>query len=174
MLTVRDLPQAVLGFVTDPGHLSQLITSYFEELLVDLREVSKDGVPAHPELDLGSIDVDTTQLDDYQWPHTQIQDVAISHLNQIVSVYDVSVDGAPGDTGNQPTSGTAEATVELLADLEVWTYEIDRDGEVQMDAHTLYDARIIAPLLVQIENGVARYIAPLGETRACPGRVTDP
>lgn len=174
MLTMRDLPQAVLGFVADPGHLEQMIKAYFAKLLAELSELSRDGMPAHPELDLGSIDIDTALLDSYHWPHTQIHDVSIRHFSQIVKVYDVSADSvaakSASDTAQrQLTSGTAEATVEALVDLDVWTYELDRDGEVQTDAQTLYDVCVIAPLLVQVENGLVSYISPLGETRACRG-----
>ncbi|MGP9017707.1 hypothetical protein ACT1U9_04770 [Streptomyces sp. BR1] len=176
MLTVRDLAQSVLGFVADPGHISKLITTYFANVIVELHELSREGVPAHPEFDLGTIEVDPVLLDGYRWPQMQIHDVSVRHLDRVVAVSDVRVDTtiaaqSSSAAGKQVTSGTAEATVEALADLEVWTYEIDRDGEVQMDSHMLYDTRVIAPVLVQIKNGLVLNVSPLGDTRA--GRSND-
>ncbi|MEV0091187.1 hypothetical protein [Streptomyces sp. NPDC050738] len=172
MLTVRDLAQSVLGFVTDPGHIAQLISAYFTGLLKELRQLSRDGLPTLPELDLGIIEIDPRLLDGgCHGPQTQLHDVSIHHIDRVAKVSDVSVDTDIAEqtssaVGKQATSGTAEATIEVVADLEVWTYEIDRDGEIQMDSHMLYDTRVLAPILVRIENGLVLSISPLGETRA--------
>ncbi|MBB4982520.1 hypothetical protein [Streptomyces nymphaeiformis] len=170
MLNIHDLNKTLFRFVSGPEGLSRRIALHFTKLISDLRANTYDGW-VEPDIDLGHFDADPSfLLEDLQGAQFQVHGVTLRHLHEVLSVTDIGTASDLDEECGEGESGvlrdlTLDAVVEFRADVDVSIYDIDADGEIQMDVHSLYDVRIIASLLIEISKGVISYCTPLANSR---------
>lgn len=173
MLSLYELNKALFNFVNGSEGLARRIEVHFARLIDDLRTNVYDGW-VEPDFNLGDFHADPEfLLSDKSRSNHQVHSVTLRHVHEVLCVSDVGREGEPyGESAEEAIASlgdmTLGASVEFRADVDVSTYEIDADGEVQMDGHTLYDVRIASSLLMEILNGEIDFCTPLTSARIGP------
>ncbi|MCX4691798.1 hypothetical protein [Streptomyces sp. NBC_01408] len=173
MLRLYDLNRYLLRFVNGSEGLARRITVHFANLISELQANLYDGW-VEPDFNLGDFEADPDfLLGDFCESHHLVHAVTLRHVHEVLDVSDVGRDSEAGEEGSGEGVAalgdvTLKAVVEFRVDVDVSTYEIDADGEIQMDGHTLYDVRVTASLLMEMSKGVISYCTPLTSARIEP------
>lgn len=161
------LPEALFSFVADTGHLSALIVKFFQSRIQDPEWDQHDGPLADPDIYLGPVS-NMREFSSRLPGEVQVNDFTIRRISQLLSVSEVAIEDPTvyGSSTGTDTSGVTTAMVRLLADVDISTYRINSDGEVQPDTEFLHDVEIVSFLVLQFEDGVVVSAYSAGETRA--------
>ncbi|WP_329064877.1 hypothetical protein [Streptomyces sp. NBC_01429] len=173
MLSLYNLNRYLFRFVNESEGLARRVIVHFTNLISESQANVYDGW-IEPDFNLGDFESDSSfLLGDFRGSDHQVHAVTLRHVHEVLEVSDVGRESE--QEGDEPEEGagaindaTFKVLVKFRADVDVSTYEIDGDGEVQMNGHTLYDVRITASLLMELSNGEINYCIPLTNARIDP------
>jgi len=161
--TEHSIYSSLFGASAAPAMLSQLIASHLQSLVYDpALDPDPHPFPVESMLPIHDIDLGLGVLDNVypiEWTEARLApgSTIVGMLAvDVVDSPDPSAEGqSPGGTGaavDTPISSTVEFQLIVLTDLQVAGYEIDQDGQVQMQSADAYSTVVVAPVVADVED----------------------
>jgi hypothetical protein len=162
MRDFRNLPLAVFTFVAATPAVTQLVHSFLTTTLPGVSMYANGGDDGLG-LRLGPVDLDPLRvpgLEDFIPESADIADVV--DLVAVADVYTQVTSTIADGEQDLPTSASVEATVYLIADLDSTGYELDNDGRVVPSSWAFPSSLVVAPVSVEIVDGVVVGVTAAG------------